>query len=183
MVFWIILVIGLLLLLWFVAQYNGLVRLKNVVQEGWSGIDVQLKRRYDLIPNLVATVKGYSAHEQGVFEKVAQLRSLSMNATTIAGKAEAEQGLTQALKSLFAVAENYPELKAHQNFLELQKQLNDIETQVQLARRYYNGVVREYNTKIAVFPTNIVASVFSYGREPYFELERSSERENPTVTF
>lgn len=170
------------LAIWFIFRYNSFIRLKNLIDEAWSGIDVQLKRRYDLIPNLVATVKGYSEHEKGIFEEVARLRSVSMNATTIQEKAQAENGLTQALKTLFAVAENYPELKANQNFIELQRELSNIENQLQLARRYYNGVVREYNTRITVFPSSLIASIMSFKKAPFFEIA-SIERETPQVKF
>lgn len=168
---------------WFAAKYNSFVYLTNLVSEAWSGIDVQLKRRYDLIPNLVETVKGYASHEKNVFEDVAKLRSAAMSATTVQEKAEAEQGLTKALKTLFAVSESYPDLKANQNFLMLQKELSNIEDQIQLARRYYNGVVRDYNTSIRVFPGSIVAGIFNFGPKAFFELESTAERENPQVKF
>jgi LemA protein len=169
--------------LWMIMVYNQLISLKAMIKEAWSGIDVQLKRRYDLIPNLVNTVKGYSIHEKGVLENIAKFRSASINATSIEGKVQAEQGLTGALKTLFAVAESYPDLKANQNFLELQKQLTSIENDLQLARRYYNGTARNYNIRCSVFPSNLVASMFSFQTEPYFEIVDTSERQAPKVSF
>lgn len=172
-----------IIVLWFVGSFNSLVNGKALVDEGWSGVDVQLKRRYDLIPNLVAVVKQYASHEKGVFEEVARLRSVSMNATDVAQKAEAEKGLTQALKTLFAVAENYPELKANQNFLSLQKELSAIEHEIQLARRYYNGAARNYNIQVQSFPSRIVAGLGGFNPVSYFELNSAAERENPKVQF
>lgn len=180
-----LLVLGVVVLvgLLFVAQYNGLVRLKNLVAEAWSSIDVQLKRRYDLIPNLVATVKGYAGHEKNTLEEVVRLRNASMHASSVEEKAQAETALSAQLKTVFALAEAYPDLKANQNFLDLHKNLADLENHIQLARRYYNGTVREYNTKIAVFPTNVIANMFGFSKQPYFELGLSAERDNPTVYF
>jgi LemA protein len=181
----ILLVLGgiiLLMILWFVGGYNRLVRLHALVKEGWSGIDVQLKRRYDLIPNLVAVVKQYSIHEQTVLENVTKMRSISMQATTVEGKAQAEAGLQSALKTLFAVAENYPNLKANENFMSLQKTLADVENDIQLARRYYNGTVRNYATTRASFPTNIIANIAGFGPEIYFEIG-DHERENVRIQF
>lgn len=175
--------VGFLILFWFIAKYNILVHFTNLISEAWSGVDIQLKRRYDLIPNLVETVKGYSKHEKDVFENIAKLRTASMNATTVEQKSEAELGLTQSLKTLFAVAENYPELKANQNFLVLQQELTNVENQIQLARRYYNGVVRDYNIRIRVFPASIVATMFHFTAKPFFELSSTAERENPQVKF
>lgn len=179
-----IIVAGILLLisLYVISKYNNLIHLKNLVDESWSGINVQLKRRYDLIPNLVETVKGYSTHETQTFENVTRLRNIAMDATTVEQKAQAEGALTQGLKTLFAVSENYPELKANQNFFELQRELTTIENQLQLSRRYYNGTAREYNTKIAVFPGNIIASIFKFVKVAYFEVD-THERENPKVKF
>ena len=153
-----------------------------MADEGWSGIDVQLKRRYDLIPNLVNVVQGYRIHEKEVLEKVTQMRTASMSATTIDQKAAAEKGLTSALKTLFAVAENYPGLKANENFAKLQQQLADLESEIQLARRYYNGSARNYNITIQSFPANTIANLFSFTKVHYFELN-AAERENPTVKF
>ena len=165
-----------------IALYNGLVQLKVLVDEAWSGIDVQLKRRYDLIPNLVETVKGYAAHEKGTFEKVAELRTASMNATSIEEKGKIENQLSGALKTLFAVAESYPELKANQNFLDLQTQLSSIENEIQGARRYYNGTVRDYNTKIMVFPNNIIAGMLGFKAREFFAAEEEAKA-NVKVDF
>lgn len=180
-----LIVLGLVavIFVWFAAIYNKLVKGKTLVKEGWSGVDVQLKRRYDLIPNLVETVKGYSQHEKGLFEEVANLRSRSMNAGTLKEKGEAEAALSNTLKSLFAVAEAYPELKANQNFMELQKALYDTEEQIQLSRRYYNGTVRNYNIIVEAFPSNIVASMFKFGKEEFFGVESEAVREAPKVGF
>ncbi|KXK25862.1 MAG: LemA family protein [candidate division WS6 bacterium OLB20] len=169
-------------LLFIVGLYNGLVRAKVLVDEAWSGIDVQLKRRYDLIPNLVETVKGYASHEKSTFEEVTKLRSMAMQATDVAEKSKLENQLTNTLKSLFAVAENYPELKANENFLNLQGTLNEIETEIQGARRYYNGAVRDFNTKIMVFPNNLIAGMLGFTAREFFEAEEG-ERENVKVDF
>lgn len=168
---------------WGIGIYNTFVRLKALLKEAWSGIDVQLKRRYDLIPNLVETVKGYQIHEKTTLENIAKYRSAAMHATGVEEKAMAEAGLTQTLKTLFAVAENYPELKANENFLRLQKQLSKIEDEIQLARRYYNGTVRNYNVKVQTFPSNIVAAFAGFHEAPFFELSLAAEREVPTVKF
>src|SRR3989338_4841556 len=151
----IILVVVAVLVLWFIATYNTLVRVRNRVKEAWSDIDVQLKRRYDLIPNLVETVKGYAKHESGVFEQVTKARSAAMGATTVAEHGQAENMLAGALKSLFAVAEAYPDLKAGANFAKLQDELSDTENKIQAARRFYNTNVLDLNTKIEMFPTSI----------------------------
>jgi len=176
-------VIAGIFLLWAAGAYNGFVRLSALVDEAWSGIDVQLKRRYDLIPNLVSTVEGYSVHERAIFERIAQARAAAMGATTVEGKAQAEAGLTGALKSLFAVAENYPDLKASQNFLSLQHQLSTIEQEVQLARRYYNGACRNYNTRVASVPASLIASISGFKIRPYFEMSDVAQREAPSVSF
>ncbi len=180
-----LIIIGALVLFggFFIAVYNKLVRLKNMMQEGWSGIDVQLKKRYDLIPNLVNTVKGYATHEKEVFENVAAMRSVGINAKTIKEQEQAENQITQALGRLFAVAENYPDLKANSNFIDLQKQLSQIEQDIQMARRYYNGTVRDNNITVESFPSNMVANMFSFKKGEYFELENSAERSAPTVQF
>lgn len=169
--------------LWAITSYNRLVQLKSLTDEGWSGIDVQLKRRYDLIPNLVAVVKQYSFHEKDVLENVTKMRAASMAATSIDGKVEAEKGLTGALKTLFAVAENYPDLKANENFLGLQQELSALENEIQLSRRYYNGAARNYNISVRSFPSNLVAGMFGFVLVPYFELNRVEEREAPKVKF
>lgn len=176
--------LGVLILgtLWVVGSYNGLVRLKAFVDEAWSGIDVQLKRRYDLIPNLVAVVKQYGIHEQSVLENVTRMRSVSMHATSVSEKAQAEVGLAGALKTLFAVAENYPNLKANEQFLALQHTLMKLEDEIQLARRYYNGTVRNYMTASCTFPQVLVARLCNFGPVSYFEMP-NEHRENPRVTF
>ncbi|MFA5126906.1 MAG: LemA family protein [Patescibacteria group bacterium] len=179
----IILIIVVLIALWLVGVYNGLIRLKNRVQEAWSDIDVQLKRRYDLIPNLIETVKGYMKHEAGVFTKVTEARSKAMQATSTADKAKAEDALSNTLKSLFAVAEGYPELKASQNFLQLQDEISDTENKIQAARRFYNGQVRDFNTKIQVFPTNIFANMLGFKNYDFFGIDNPAEKENVQVKF
>jgi len=179
---WIILGIIAVAAIWGVAIYNGLIRLKNRVDEAWSDIDVQLKRRYDLIPNLVSTVKGYASHEKEVFEKVTEARTRAMGAQSAGDKAQAENMLSQTLKSLFAVAEAYPDLKANQNFLELQRELTDTEDKVQASRRFYNGNVRDFNTKIQVFPNNIFAGMLGFSAREFFEAE-GGEKEPVKVEF
>jgi LemA protein len=166
-----------------VVIYNKLVTNKNLVAEGWSGIDVQLKRRADLIPNLIETVKGYMGHERGVLEKVTELRDRSLKAQGVAEKARTEGALGAALGNLFAVAENYPDLKASQNFLDLQKSLADIEDQIQLARRYYNGAARNLNILIGSFPSNLVANTFHFTPVEYFEIQDEGDRAVPRVSF
>lgn len=165
-----------------IAIYNGLIRLKNRVDEAWSDISVQLKRRYDLIPNLVSTVKGYAAHEKEVFEKVTEARTRAMGAGTAGDKAQAENMLSGALKSLFAVAEAYPDLKANQNFLELQRELTDTEDKIQAARRFYNANVRDFNTKIEIFPSNIIAGILNFTKREFFGIEEG-EKEPVKVEF
>lgn len=169
--------------LWFIGTFNTLVRLKSLIEEAWSGIDVQLKRRYDLIPNLVEVVKQYASHEKGIFEEIARMRAASMQSTTIDQKLEAEKGLTSALKTLFAVVENYPTLKANENFMSLQKELSGLEHEIQLSRRYYNGATRNYNILVQSFPSRIVAGFAGYEPVSYFELASVLERENPRVRF
>ena len=163
--------------------YNGLVQLRVRADSAWSDIDVQLKRRYDLIPNLVETVKGYAAHEKSTFENVTRARNVAMGAATPAERGAAEAQLTSALKSLFAVAENYPQLRASEQFTSLQASLNSIEEAIQNARRYYNAVVRDFNTKVAVFPSNIVAGIFNFTPRQFFELDTPAERQNVAVKF
>lgn len=172
---------GIIFLL--IHMYNSLVRLKALTQEAWSGVDVQLKRRYDLVPNLVQVVKGYAKHEDKVFEKVTKARTAAMGAAGPQAKSQAEAGFAGALKSLFAVAESYPDLKANANFLELQKTLGALETDIQLARRYYNGAVRDLNIRTSVFPSSLIASFFGFSSTPYFELSNEAEKENPNITF
>jgi LemA protein len=166
-----------------IGMYNSLVQLRVRCDSAWSDIDVQLKRRHDLIPNLVETAKGYAAHEKGTFENIAKFRSQAMQATTPADKAVAENQLTGALKSLFAVAENYPELKASEQFTQLQQALSQTEDAIQNSRRYYNAVVRDLNTKIQVFPSNIIANMFNFKPREFFEVSAPAEREAPKVSF
>ena len=175
--------IVLLFVIWFWAIYNALVKLRNRTKEAWADIDVQLKRRYNLIPNLVNTVKGYAAHEREVFEKVTAARSEAMQSKGIEDKAQKENTLTQTLKSLFAVAENYPQLKASQNFLDLQAQLTDTENKIQAARRFYNANVRDFNIKIESFPSDIVAATFRFKKMKLFELNEEAQRNTPKVEF
>jgi LemA protein len=159
--------------------YNGLVTSRNRVDEAWSDIEVQLKRRYDLIPNLVNTVKGYSKHEEGVFMQVTNARAAAMTAPAGSAKLAAENQLSQTIRSLFAVAENYPELKANQNFLSLQSDLTDTEDKIQAARRFYNGNVRDYNTKLQTMPTNIFASMFGFAPRSFFDIDEKGPEGQP----
>ena len=174
--------VGLLAML-LIVLYNRLVRLRNMVREGWSGIDVQLKRRANLIPNLVETVKGYMGHERDLLEKVTELRSQSMQTGNLGEKQRVENALTGGLARLFAVAESYPDLKANQNFQDLQHQLADIEDQIQLSRRYYNGTVRNFNTAIESFPGNLVAGWFAFQTAEFFEIDQPGDRAVPKVGF
>ncbi len=182
-ILYIILGVIALVILWLVLTFNGLVRRRYHVRESWSDIDVQLKRRHDLIPNLVETVKGYMTHERTVFEKVTEARTKAMGANTKEEKLGAENILSGTLKTLFAVSENYPELKANANFLDLQRELADTENKIQAARRFYNGNVMDYNTKIGTFPTNLIAGAFGFKKEEFFGLESESEREPVKVRF
>ena len=177
-----LLIVGLLIL-WIVLTFNGLTRARFRVREAWSDIEVQLKRRYDLIPNLVETVKGYMVHEKDVFEKVTQARAQSLSAQGRAEKGAAEGELTATLKTLFAVSENYPELKANTNFIDLQRELADTENKIQAARRFYNGNVMDYNTRISVFPGNVIANLFRFGAEEFFQLEDKKQAEPVAVKF
>ncbi|MEY2569486.1 MAG: LemA protein [Actinomycetota bacterium] len=174
MLLWIVLGVVVLLVLYGILQYNGLVRLRNRIESAWSQIDVQLQRRYDLIPNLVETVKGYASHEKGVFESVTEARAHAMNAQGPAQQAQAENAITGALKSLFAVAEAYPDLKANQNFLALQEELSGTEGKIAYARQFYNDTVQSYNTKIQTFPSNLVAGPFGFKEREYFEADDTS---------
>ena len=175
-------VVGLAVLI-LAGMYNSLVQLRVRADSSWSDIDVQLKRRHDLIPNLVETVKGYAAHEKGTFENIAKFRSQAMQATTPADKAQAETQLSGALKSLFAVPENYPQLRASEQFTSLQGSLNSVEDNIQNARRYYNAVIRDYNTRVQSFPTNILAGMFGFTARQFFEMETPADRENVQVKF
>jgi LemA protein len=179
---WIILGIVVLAALWAISVYNGLVRRKNVVQEGWSGIDVQLKRRADLIPNLVETVKGYAAHERGTFDELTKLRSQT-GSQDVAQRAQTEAAITAAIGKVMAVAENYPELKASANFQQLQGDISNIEDQIQLARRYYNGTVRDYNIAIQQFPSSVIAGVGGFTAQPFFQIDNAADRDVPKVSF
>lgn len=179
----IVVAVIVLIALWFILTYNGLIRLRNRTDEAWSDIDVQLKRRYDLIPNLIASVKGYAAHEKETFQKVTEARTMAMGAKTPEEHGKAENMLTATLKSLFAVAENYPDLKANQNFLQLQDELSDTENKIQASRRFYNGNVRDFNTKLQVFPTNMIGKTLGFKVYEFFEIENEGEREVPKVKF
>lgn len=178
-----LIVIVVVVVLLLVVLYNSLAGLRVRADGAWSDIDVQLKRRHDLIPNLVETVKGYAAHEKGTFENIARYRSAAMSATTVDEKAQAEGQLTQALRGLLAVAENYPQLQASEQFTSLQSSLNQTEDAIQNSRRYYNAVVRDLNTKIATFPSNIIAGMFSFQPRQFFQTETAEDRATPVVKF
>lgn len=178
----IIAIIGILVI-WVISAYNGFVRLRNMVEEAFSTMDVYLKKRYDLIPNLVETVKGYAAHEAGTLEKVVQARNFAAGASTVEDKIKGENMLQGTLKSLFAIAEAYPDLKANTNFMDLQAQLQRIEDEIANSRKYYNGIVKEFNTKTEMFPSNIVAGIFNFVRKPLFEVNDEAERESVKVKF
>ena len=183
---WIIyILVGIIIVLifWLIGVYNALIRLKNQTDEAWSDIDVQLKRRYDLIPNLIETVKGYATHEREVFENVTKARAQAMGAQNPEEKGKAENMLTGALKSLFAVAENYPQLRASENFAKLQDELSDTENKIQASRRFYNGNVRDFNTKIQVFPNNMIAARLGFKNREFFELEEEAAKQAPKVSF
>lgn len=180
---YIVLLAVVVIFLWFILAYNSFVRLINRAKEAWADIDVQLKRRYDLIPNLVNSVKGYTKHESSAFENVTKARSLAMGASNLAEKSQAETQLGVALKSIFAIAEAYPELKANQNFLELQKELSDTENKIQAARRFYNTNVRDLNIRIESFPNNIVAGIFNFLKMEFFELEEADAKNPVSVNF
>jgi len=182
-IYWIVITILIVVALWIIMAFNGLVTLKNRAKEAWADIDVQLKRRYDLIPNLVETVKAYATHERELFEKVTQARTAAMGATGLKDKAEAENALSGTLKSLFAVAENYPDLKASTNFLALQNELTDTEDKIQAARRFYNTNVRDLNIKIESFPANLIAKSFNFAEMELFQTANDVEREPVAVKF
>jgi LemA protein len=185
MMLWIILAVVAVVVVYAIAVFNRLVRMRQMASEAWSGIDVQLKRRSDLVPNLVDTVKGYAAHERSVLEEVTQLRGAARAVPEgdVAARAQAEGALSVALGKLFALSENYPDLKASTNFLDLQKQLSDLENDLQMARRYYNGAVRNQNVLVQSFPSNILAGMFGFGPREFFELSNESEREAPQVSL
>ncbi len=181
----VILGIIVILALWVVGMYNGLVRLRNYVKEGWAQIDVQLKRRHDLIPNLVETVKGYMTHERTTLENVIKARSQAVQAKGggVEGQIRAEQELSGALGRLMVVVEQYPDLKANQNFLSLQEELTSTENKIGFSRQHYNDTVREYNTRTQSFPSNVLAGMFNFKEEPFFELKEEAQREAPKVAF
>ena len=186
LILWIVIIVLAIILLSFIVIFNGLVALKNRTKEAWSDIDVQLKRRYDLIPNLVETVKGYAKHEREVFEKVTKARAEAINASGVKDQQKAENQLTSALKSIFAVAESYPDLKASENFKELQGELTDTENKIEAARRFYNTNVRDLNIKIESFPSSIIAGMFSFEKMELFEVEsiqKEAVKEPTKVTF
>ena len=181
---WIIVgALAIAILLWGVSIYNGLVRRKNIVAEAWSGIETQLKRRADLIPNLVETVKGYATHERTTFDELARLRSQGQAQSDVAQRAQTEAAITAAIGKVMAVAENYPELKASANFQSLQNDLANVEDQIQLARRYYNGAVRDLNVMIEQFPSNLVANNTGFKPAPFFQIENEADRAVPKVSF
>ena len=183
---WIVIVVVAALAFIVIGMYNSLIKLKNRVEEAWSDIDVQLKRRYDLIPNLVSVVKGYAKHEEGTFTKVTEARTAAMNAQETGdakAQAAAENMLSSTLKSIFALSEAYPDLKANTNFLELQRELSDTENKIQASRRFYNGNVRDFNTKLQVFPTNMIANMLGFKERDFFEIEDEKEKENVKVEF
>jgi LemA protein len=179
------LAIGAAVILYLIFIYNGLVKARQVKEEAWSGIDVQLKRRADLIPNLIETVKGYAAHEKGTLEEIVELRNKaqSLPAGDVAARAQTEGLLSQALGKVFALAEAYPDLKANQNFSELQQSLQTIEEEIQMSRRYYNGAARDLNVKVESFPSNLIAGPFGFAKAPFFEITNEADRAVPTVKF
>lgn len=182
MFIWILIAVIAVAAFWLIGVYNGLISLRIKTDEALADIDVQTKRRYDLIPNLVETVKGYASHESGTFEKVTAARTAAMGAQNLHDKAQAENMLSDTLKSLFAISENYPELKANTNFLDLQQTLTDIEEKIQASRRFYNGMVRDFNTKIQVFPNNLVAGMLNFKIREFFEAEEVA-KQNVQVKF
>jgi LemA protein len=183
-ILWVIIGLIALIVIWLIAVYNGLIRSRNRVDEAWSDIEVQLKRRYDLIPNLVNTVKGYASQESNVLENVTRARTAAMNSTSMDDKLKNENMLSGALKSLFAVSEAYPDLKSNQNFLSLQRDLTDTEDKIQASRRFYNGNVRDFNTKLQVFPTNIVAGMLGFVARQFFDIdEKGPEGQPVSVQF
>lgn len=183
MLIWIIIAIIIVLAIAFVGMYNSFIKLKNSCEEAFSTMDVYMKKRFDLIPNLVETVKGYAAHEKETLEKVMAARNGVQSAATVEEKMAQENVLTGTLKSLFAVAEAYPDLKANTNFLDLQNQLKSVEEDIANSRKYYNAVVKQFNTKCAMFPSNIIASIFHFEKKPMFEVDSAEERKNVEVKF
>ena len=179
----IIAVIVGVIVVWLIAAYNGFVRANNNCEEAFATMDVYMKKRYDLIPNLVETVKGYAAHESNTLQKVVEARNMAQSASTVEERAQAENILSGTLKSLFAISEAYPDLKANQNFMDLQSQLQRIEDEIANSRKYYNAVVKIFNNKCQMFPSNIIANVFHYTRKPMFEVENEEDRRNVKVDF
>jgi len=179
---WILVILVGVILFWLILTYNGLITSRNRVDEAWSDIEVQLKRRYDLIPNIVNTVKGYAKHEEGVFTKVTEARTAAMGAQTMKEHAQAENMLSETLKSLFAVSEAYPQLRASDNFLQLQHELTDAEDKIMASRRFYNANVRDFNTKLQVFPTNVIAGTFGFTKRDFFDAPDVA-LETPQVSF
>ena len=179
----ILLILGVFLVLWLIFTYNRFITLRNRAREAWSDIDVQLKRRYNLIPNLIETVKGYAVHEKELFEKVTQARTQAMGAQTVEEHSKAENFLSSTLKSLFAVSENYPQLRASENFSKLQDELTDTENKIQAARRFYNTNVRDHNTAIETFPNNLIVKLFGFQKMKFFELEEGEAKKPVNVKF
>lgn len=179
----IVLGIVVIVAIWVIAVFNGLVRLVNRTKEAWADIDVQLKRRYDLIPNLVEAVKGYASHEKSAFEAVTNARAKALGAQTVQEKEAADNMVTSALKSIFAIAEAYPALRAVESFTKLQDELSDTENKIQAARRFYNGNVRDLNTKIEMFPYNVIAGMFKFAKRDFFELDNETEKQPVNVKF
>lgn len=179
----IVIALAVLIAAWLISAYNGFIRLRNGVEEAFSTMDVYLKKRYDLIPNLVETVKGYAAHESSTLENLTKARAMASSAGSVEEKLAGDRQVTSALRSFFAVAESYPDLKANTNFMDLQKQLNSIEGEIANSRKYYNAVVKEFNTKTEVFPSNIVANMFGFKRKPLYEVDAAEERQNVKVQF
>ena len=179
----IIAVIVGVIVVWLIAAYNGFVRANNNCEEAFATMDVYMKKRYDLIPNLVETVKGYAAHESNTLQKVVEARNMAQSASTVEERAQAENILSGTLKSLFAISEAYPDLKANQNFMDLQGQLKAVEEDIANSRKYYNAVVKQFNTKCEVFPSNLIAGIFHFEKKPMFEVEAQEERQNVKVSF
>ncbi|MET7035544.1 LemA family protein [Elizabethkingia miricola] len=179
----VVIALVVIVLLYGVSVYNKLIKFRNLVQEAWSSIDVMLKKRYDLIPNLVETVKGYATHERETLDSVTQARTMAKNAGSVQEKEAAEKNLNQAMMNLFAVAEQYPDLKANTNFQQLQNELSSLESDIEKSRRYYNGTARENNTLVESFPSNIIANMYKFEKAPFFELQNTAEREVPSVKF
>lgn len=180
---WIILILIAVFAVFVVGMYNGLVQLRNRCENSWAQVDVQLRRRYDLIPNLVETVKGYAQHEKETFQNVTEARTMAMNAGSVKDQGQAENMLSGALKSLFAVSENYPDLKANQNFMMLQEELAGTESKIAYSRQFYNDTVMKFNTKQQVFPSNIIANMFNFQEKDYFEIEEPEAKEPVKVKF